>query len=62
MNLSVIDNIEKDLNREWRDEALKRNYKSIASIPFKLNGKVLGILYIYSSKPYFFIIKEDKLI
>ncbi len=59
---SVIGNIEKDLNREWREEALKRNYKSLASIPFKLNGKVLGILYIYSSKPYFFIKEEIDLV
>ena len=59
---NVIDDIEKDLNSEWRDEALKRNYQSLASIPFKLNGKILGILYIYSSKPYFFIEEEIDLV
>ena len=59
---NVIDDIEKDLNPKWRDEALKRNYQSLASIPFKLNGKVLGILYIYSSKPYYFIEEEIDLV
>ena len=56
---SFIENLEKDLDREWREEALKRNYRSLASIPLKLKGEVIGILNIYSSNPNFF--KEEEI-
>ncbi|MEI6823167.1 MAG: PAS domain S-box protein [Bacteroidota bacterium] len=33
----------------WREEALKRNYRSSIALPFKLFGKVVGVISIYSS-------------
>ena len=56
---SVGEDLEKDLDRNWREEALKRNYRSLASIPLKLKKEVIGILNIYSSNPNFF--KEDEI-
>ncbi|MGA2677259.1 MAG: PAS domain S-box protein [Methanobacterium sp.] len=56
---SVAEDLENDLDREWREEALKRNYRSLASIPLKLKKEVIGILNIYSSNPDFF--KEDEI-
>jgi PAS domain S-box-containing protein len=55
----IVENLEEDWDREWREEALKRNYRSLASIPLKLKGKIIGILNIYSSNPNFF--KEEEI-
>lgn len=60
--LIIIDDIEKQLNLKWREEALKRNYRSLASVPFNLRGEILGILNIYSSEPDFFTEEEIKLV
>jgi PAS domain S-box-containing protein len=38
----------------WREEALKRGYRSDISIPIKVNGKVEYVFTIYTSKPYYF--------
>jgi len=35
----------------WRKEAMKRGYRSSASIPFKLNNQVMGTLNVYSTRP-----------
>ncbi|MGP8024718.1 MAG: PAS domain S-box protein, partial [Methanobacterium sp.] len=56
---SVAEDLDNDLDREWREEALKRNYRSLASIPIKLKKEVIGILNIYSSNLNFF--KEDEI-
>jgi PAS domain S-box-containing protein len=55
----IIEDIEKDLEREWREEAVKRNYHSLAAIPLKLKGQVIGNLNIYSSEINFF--KEEEI-
>jgi len=59
--LSVSEDLKKDLDRNWREEALKRNYRSLASMPLKLKGEVIGILNIYSSNPNFFKKEEINL-
>ncbi len=38
----------------WREEALKRGYRSAASFPLKVGGKVIGILTLYSGQTGFF--------
>jgi CheY-like chemotaxis protein/GAF domain-containing protein len=38
----------------WRDEALKRGYRSSAAMPFKRKGAVVGILTLYAPEPGFF--------
>lgn len=55
----INENIKKELNREWSTEALKRGFKSLAVIPFKLKGEVIGTLNIYASEPNFFV--EDEI-
>lgn len=59
----VIDNVETDprMNR-WRDEALKHGYRSSASVPFRLQGKVVGALSLYSNEPAFFTHDEERLL
>ncbi|TDA70091.1 MAG: diguanylate cyclase [Clostridia bacterium] len=38
----------------WRDEALARGYRSVAAIPLRANGEVLGIVAAYSERPQAF--------
>ena len=59
---SINVNIEKNLDQRWREEALKRNYRSLSSIPLKEGEKLVGILNIYSSKPNFFVEEEIDLV
>ena len=60
--ISVINNIKAELQRVWRDAALKRNYNALVSIPIKLMGEVIGNLNIYSSTPNFFTEEEVDLV
>jgi len=38
----------------WRDEALKRGYRSFAAFPFRLHGEVVGAYMLYSRETNFF--------
>jgi PAS domain S-box-containing protein len=38
----------------WRDEALKRGYRSSAAFPIRLHGAVVGAITIYAGEPAFF--------
>ena len=38
----------------WKDEALKRGYRSSIALPIKLFGRVIGAFSLYSSTPHFF--------
>jgi len=44
--------------RPWRDEALKRGYRSSAAIPLRFKGEVLGVLNVYAEQPEAFGIEE----
>lgn len=55
----VNENIKQDLPREWCGQALKRGYRSFASIPFKLKQEVIGVLNIYAAEENFFV--EDEI-
>ncbi|MCX6690637.1 MAG: PAS domain S-box protein, partial [Methanoregula sp.] len=46
----------------WRDEALKRGYRSSAAIPLKRKGKPVGTLSFYASEPSFFTADEQRLL
>ena len=51
----VCDDIEKDPRMElWREEALKRGYRSSIALPIKHFGKVIGVFSLYASVPHFF--------
>lgn len=57
--LVVIEDIKNEPNIGWGPEALKRGYKSLAMIPVKLRGDLIGILNIYSSEAGFFSDKYE---
>jgi len=58
--ITYCNNIATDpLMYPWRDEALKRGYKSLIAVPFQQKGKILGTLTLYASETDFF--REDEL-
>ncbi|MBZ2165263.1 PAS domain S-box protein [Methanobacterium spitsbergense] len=46
----------------WRDEAHKRGYESVISLPLKINSNIIGMLAIYSSETDAFDTEEVKLL
>ena len=46
----------------WKEEALKRGYKSLISIPLTQDNKVFGALAIYSDRPDAFDMDEETLL
>jgi PAS domain S-box-containing protein len=46
----------------WKEEALKRGYRSSIALPIKFFGDVIGALTLYSDKPFFFDEKEIRLL
>ena len=55
----VIDNTELDKRfLPWREQALKRNFKSAVAIPLKYRGTVIGTINLYSDKEKAFRKKE----
>jgi PAS domain S-box-containing protein len=59
----IVSDIETDPGMEpWRDEAMRRGYRSSAAFPFSLHGEVVGILNLYSGKPGFFTDSETALL
>lgn len=56
----VCNDIEKDpLMEPWRDEALKRGYRSSAAFALKKAGEIIGTINVYSSMAYFFQEEEE---
>lgn len=45
-----------------RDEALRRGYRSMASVPFRVRSRVVGILNLYAGEPGFFTEEERRLL
>jgi signal transduction histidine kinase/DNA-binding response OmpR family regulator len=43
----------------WRDEALRRGYRSAGSFPLRMEGQVIGVFNLYADTPDFF--NEDEL-
>ncbi|MFH1422818.1 MAG: PAS domain S-box protein, partial [Planctomycetota bacterium] len=42
-----------DYMQPWREEALKRGYRSSAAFPLKIRDRVIGTLNIYGGEPHF---------
>lgn len=57
--VTIIEDIKMELHRKWSDNALLRGYRSLAVIPLKLKGEVVGNLNIYASESDFF--NEDEI-
>jgi len=62
-NYSVCNDIANDpLMEPWREEALKRGYRSSMAVALKQSGQVKGTLNLYSEIPGFFDDSEIKLL
>jgi len=46
----------------WREEALRRGYRSSGAFPIKLEGRVIGVLNLYANEPEFFDPEELRLL
>ncbi|HET6555676.1 MAG TPA: PAS domain S-box protein, partial [Prolixibacteraceae bacterium] len=46
----------------WRENALSRGYNSLASVPFRCKGKIVGTLALYSKDSGFFTEDEQQLL
>ena len=46
----------------WREEAVKRGYRSSIALPIVSEGKVIGAFSIYSGRPFFFNEEEIRLL
>jgi PAS domain S-box-containing protein len=56
---SLMRDIETDPTfRPWREQALRRGYRSSAALPLRFRGQVLGALNVYSEMPDAFDIEE----
>ncbi len=50
------------LSLPWRDEALRRGYRSSACFPLKVQGQTVGVFNLYASEPGFFDDEELRLL
>jgi PAS domain S-box-containing protein len=57
--IKICHDISSDPNMEpWRDEAIKRGYRSSIAVPFKIKNEVVGTINLYASELGFF--SEDE--
>jgi len=60
---AICDNIASDPDCvEWRDEALARQYRSMAALPLVRDGRPAGVFSIYASEPDVFDEQEVRLL
>jgi serine phosphatase RsbU (regulator of sigma subunit) len=50
------------LMRPWRDEQLKRGFRSSASFPLKTEGRTIGAITLYAGKAHYFDDEEVRLL
>lgn len=61
--LNTCEDVEADPRMEpWRTAALERGYRASAAVPFRINGKVGGVLNLYSDRPRAFATEERELL
>lgn len=59
----ICNDISADTNmRPWKDEALKRGYRSSVAVPFNCKGEIVGTLNLYADESYFFNEDEEMLL
>ncbi len=46
----------------WREQALERGYRSLAAVPFREHGRVVGVLTVYASEPQGFDSEDEELL
>jgi PAS domain S-box-containing protein len=50
------------LMEPWKEEALKRGFKSVITLPIKRTGKVIGVFTLYATEKEFFDFEEINLL
>ncbi len=59
----IVNDIEQDPRMApWREDALRRGYRSSAAFPLRVNGETRGTINLYASEPDFFDEEEIKLL
>ena len=59
----IVDSVEDHPDFEpWRAEALRRGYRSVLALPLSLQGRALGALTVYASRPAAFDAEEIELL
>ncbi len=59
----ICNDIENDpYTVSWRDEALKRGYRSLAAFPLQVGWRVIGAFNVYAPEPHFFDNEEIRLL
>ena len=48
--------------RAWRDEALRRGYRSSIALPIRVRGEVVGAFSLYAAEAFFFSDEENRLL
>ncbi len=46
----------------WREEALRRGYRSSGSFPLQVDGRTVGVFNLYAAEPGFFVAEELQLL
>ena len=58
----VCNDIEHELYRPWKDDAIRNGYRSVAAFPLRIDGKTTGVFSLYASELSFFDDDETKLL
>jgi PAS domain S-box-containing protein len=59
---SICNDIEHELYRPWKSHALEHGYRSLAALPLRCEGRILGVFNLYASELAFFDDDETKLL
>ncbi len=59
---AICNDIEHELLRPWKDDALKNGYRSVGVFPLRREGEVVGVFSLYASETAFFDEAETRLL
>jgi PAS domain S-box-containing protein len=59
---AICNDIEHELLRPWRNNALQNGYRSVAAFPLRHEGRVVGVFSLYASELAFFNESEIRLL
>ena len=59
---TICNDIEHELMRPWKNDALQNGYRSLAAFPLQCEGNVVGVFTLYASELAFFNESETKLL
>jgi PAS domain S-box-containing protein len=59
---SICNDIEHELLRPWRSDAIEKGYRSVAAFPLRCEETLIGVFTLYASEPAFFDGDEAQLL